>query len=146
MGQNRFDDLTRALATGLPRRQALKLLGGSLLAALIPGSALAKGGGNSACAKFCAQVFGADTAAAKQCTSEGAKDRVCVPRLVLRTLRQFVAQRTPMAPARATTVLPVAVLRAKRAAGAARVYVCLVSATITVPVPPAKPVTLLEYV
>jgi hypothetical protein len=30
-------------------------------------------GGNSACAHFCAAVFGADTAAAGQCTSEGAK-------------------------------------------------------------------------
>jgi hypothetical protein len=44
MDQNRFDDLTRTLATSTSRRQALKLLGGGLLAALIPGSALAKGG------------------------------------------------------------------------------------------------------
>ena len=46
MDQNRFDDLTRSLATTTSRRQALKLLGllgGGLLAALIPGTALAKG-------------------------------------------------------------------------------------------------------
>ena len=64
MDHNRFDDLTRTLATSTSRRQALKLLGGGLLAALVPGSAFAKGGGNSACSTFCAQVFGAGTKAA----------------------------------------------------------------------------------
>ena len=56
MDHNRFDDLTRTLATSTSRRQALKLFGGGLLAALVPGSALAKGGGNSACAAFCAKT------------------------------------------------------------------------------------------
>ena len=72
MDRNRFDDLTRVLAQGTSRRQALKLLGGGLLAALVPGSVLAKGGGNSNCAKFCATTFGADTPAAGKCTSDAA--------------------------------------------------------------------------
>jgi hypothetical protein len=75
MDANRFDDLTRALARGTSRRQALKVLGGGLLAALVPGSVFAAKGGNSTCAKFCADTFGADTPAAKQCTSEAAKGR-----------------------------------------------------------------------
>jgi hypothetical protein len=75
MDSHRFDDLTRTLATSTSRRQALKALGGGLLAALVPGSVLAKGGSNSACATFCAQVFGANTRAAGQCTSDAAKGK-----------------------------------------------------------------------
>ena len=75
MNHNRFDDLTRALAGSTSRRQALKLLGGGLLAALVPGAALAKGGGNSACTNFCAQVFGANKREAGKCTSEAAKGK-----------------------------------------------------------------------
>lgn len=75
MDQNRFDDLTRALASSTSRRQALKLLGGGLLAALVPGSVFAKGGGNSDCAKFCASTFGANTRAAGQCTADAAKGK-----------------------------------------------------------------------
>src|SRR5690348_9612209 len=67
----RFDDLTRSLATSVSRRQVLRLLGGSLLAAFVPERVLA-GGGNSNCAKFCAQVFGAHTPAADKCTSDAA--------------------------------------------------------------------------
>jgi hypothetical protein len=74
MDHDRFDDLTRTLATGMSRRQALKLLGSSLLAGLLPRQVLA-GGGNSACAKFCAQVFGANTPAAGKCTSDAAKGK-----------------------------------------------------------------------
>jgi hypothetical protein len=35
MDHDRFDDLTRALASGMSRRQALKLLGGSLAGGLM---------------------------------------------------------------------------------------------------------------
>jgi hypothetical protein len=70
---DRFDDLTRKLASGMSRRQALKLLGGGLLGALVPGSALAKGG-NSACAKFCTSAFppGPDRG---KCISDAAKGK-----------------------------------------------------------------------
>ena len=40
MDHNRFDDLTRALASGMSRRQALKLLGGSLMGGLLSFSGL----------------------------------------------------------------------------------------------------------
>ena len=71
MDHDRFDDLTRVLATTTSRRQFLKLLGGGLLAGLLPRNVLA-GGGNSNCANFCAQVFGANTPAAGKCTSDAA--------------------------------------------------------------------------
>ena len=45
------------------------ILGGTALAALFPGLAFAS---NSACAHFCASVFGAGTKAAGQCTSDAA--------------------------------------------------------------------------
>ncbi len=35
MDHDRFDDLTRSLGTGISRRQALKLLGGSLAGGLL---------------------------------------------------------------------------------------------------------------
>ncbi len=73
MEPSRFDELTKALATATSRRQALRriagMLGGTVLAGLFPGLALAD---NSACAHFCADVFGADTPAAGQCTSDAA--------------------------------------------------------------------------
>jgi hypothetical protein len=73
MDPTKFDDLTKALATPTSRRQALRriggILGGTALAGLLPGVALAD---NSACAHFCASVFGADTPAADQCTSDAA--------------------------------------------------------------------------
>jgi len=75
MEHDRFDTLTKALATATTRRQALqrlgRLLGGSVLAGVVPGWARAAGG-NSACAHFCAAVFGAETPAAQQCTSDAA--------------------------------------------------------------------------
>jgi hypothetical protein len=78
MDPTRFDELTKALASSTSRRQALRriggILGGTALAGLFPGLALA-GGGNSACAQFCASVFGADTPAAGQCTSDAAHQR-----------------------------------------------------------------------
>jgi len=73
MEPTKFDDLTKALATSTSRRQALRriggFLGGTALAGLFPGLALAS---NSACAHFCNAVFGAGTPAASQCTSDAA--------------------------------------------------------------------------
>jgi hypothetical protein len=77
MDSNRFDDLTRTLAQGTSRRQALKALGGSLLAALVPHSALAKGGGNSTCAQFCTSVYPPGRERAK-CISDAAKGECCI--------------------------------------------------------------------
>jgi len=76
MEPTKFDDLTKTLATSTSRRQALRRMGGTLSGVLVAswpvGQVLAKGGGNSACAHFCASVFGADTPAADQCTSDAA--------------------------------------------------------------------------
>jgi len=62
MDPTKFDELTKALATPTSRRQALRriggILGGTALAGLFPGLALAS---NSACAKFCNAVFGDNT-------------------------------------------------------------------------------------
>src|SRR5215469_14426606 len=73
MEPSKFDELTKALATATSRRQALRriggILGGTALAGLFPGLAFAS---NSACAHFCNAVFGADTPAAVQCTSDAA--------------------------------------------------------------------------
>jgi hypothetical protein len=76
MDSARFDALTKALATPTSRRQALQRIGGTLTGAVLAAfpfeQALAKGGGNSACAHFCDAVFGADTPAASQCISDAA--------------------------------------------------------------------------
>ena len=78
MNSTKFDDLSKALATATSRRQALRriggILGGTALAGLFPGLVSA-GGGNSACAQFCASVFGADTPAAGHCTSDAAHQK-----------------------------------------------------------------------
>ena len=84
MEPSQFDELTKALATSTSRRQALRriggFLGGTALAGLFPGLALAS---NSACAKFCNAVFGADTPAAMQCISDAAHHKglcyICGP-------------------------------------------------------------------
>lgn len=74
MEQMRFERFTKTLAGATTRRQTLRILGGAIgagaVAALFPG--VAHAAGNSACAEFCAQVFGADTRAAGQCTSQAA--------------------------------------------------------------------------
>jgi hypothetical protein len=77
MSEHPFDDLARTLAAmGTSRRQALRAVGGALLGALVVSPAqqvLADDNrGNSQCAHFCASVFGADTPAAGQCTSDAA--------------------------------------------------------------------------
>src|SRR5258708_6827005 len=73
MDPTKFDAVTKALATPSSRRRALRriggILGGTVLAGWLPGVALAD---TSACAHFCASVFGADTPAADQCTSDAA--------------------------------------------------------------------------
>ena len=70
MEPSTFDELTKALTTATSRRQALRriagILGGTALAGLFPGLALAK---NKTCAQFCASVFGANTPAAERSTS-----------------------------------------------------------------------------
>src|SRR6478609_9204965 len=73
----RFDELAKRLATGsITRRGLLRGLGSSVagagMAAITSGAARAARGGNSACAHFCAQVFGADTPEAGACTSQAA--------------------------------------------------------------------------
>jgi hypothetical protein len=73
MNSSHFDELTKALATATTRRQALQriggILGGTALAGLLPGLALAS---NSDCAHFCNAVFGKGTPAQSQCASDGA--------------------------------------------------------------------------
>ncbi|HJT59484.1 MAG TPA: hypothetical protein VJ761_23450 [Ktedonobacteraceae bacterium] len=73
MESNIFDEVTKALATSTSRRQALRriggILGGTALAGLFPGLALAD---NSGCAHFCTSVFGGDTPAQAQCASDAA--------------------------------------------------------------------------
>ena len=78
MEDTKFDALSRRLSRANTRRDALRLLGGALVAGAMgvqPTSTLAKGRGrgNSACAQFCASVFGEDTPEAGQCTSQGAR-------------------------------------------------------------------------
>lgn len=70
---NQWDELSKALASGVSRRKALWMFGSALVGTIVMGAkALAAGGSNSACAHFCAAVFGADTPAAAQCTSDAA--------------------------------------------------------------------------
>jgi hypothetical protein len=96
----RFDRIARTLSGGATRRRALGGLAAVLGGALLPawagdagatttktrGKRARRGGvrqqaeggnrgGNSACAQFCAQVFGEDTPEAGACTSSAAKGR-----------------------------------------------------------------------
>jgi hypothetical protein len=70
MTSERFDDLTRTLASTASRRRVLKGLAASMAAALLPARVLA-GGGNSACAHFCNQMF-PPGAARDMCVSDAA--------------------------------------------------------------------------
>jgi hypothetical protein len=76
MESNIFDEMTKAIATATSRREALRriggILGGTALAGLFPGLALAD---NSACAHFCNSVFGGDTPASAQCASDATKHK-----------------------------------------------------------------------
>jgi hypothetical protein len=76
MDGNRFDEMTRTLGQRRSRRGVLKALGAAAFGAVglaRSGAAEAAGPGNSACAEFCHEVFGADHKAAGQCTSQAAK-------------------------------------------------------------------------
>jgi hypothetical protein len=76
MDGTRFDEMTRALGQGRSRRSVLKALGAAAVgvASLSKlGRVEAAGPGNSACAKFCHDVFGPGSKAAGQCTSQAAK-------------------------------------------------------------------------
>jgi hypothetical protein len=73
MDQNRFDDLTRALARGTSRRQALKLLGGGLA-----GSLLAFLGVGEAAADDCKRN-GKACKKNKQCCSGNCANGFCAP-------------------------------------------------------------------
>jgi len=67
-----FDDLSKALARGLSRRQALQRMVGGVVAAavalVLPGRTFA--GGTSDCAHFCDAVFGDDTPEADACIAD----------------------------------------------------------------------------
>ena len=73
MEPTKFDDLTKALATSTSRRQALKTIAATTLGGLLGlsglGTAFAK---NKTCAQWCDAVFGANTPAAEQCSSDAA--------------------------------------------------------------------------
>src|SRR5690349_11237197 len=64
MDHNRFDDLTRALATSMSRRQALKLLGGSILGAMFAAfggsTAQAARPNRSYCLDICKNIAGVE--------------------------------------------------------------------------------------
>src|SRR5437868_789074 len=75
--ENRFDELAKALAQGVSRREALRRFGGGLVGVLVASLGLDRGwakpnggGGNSDCAKFCHEVFSGQEAG--QCTSDAA--------------------------------------------------------------------------
>jgi hypothetical protein len=75
MDPNRFDAITKTVSQTRSRRGMLKSLGAAALGAIgltgVDRGVDAAPGGNSACAAFCAQVYG-DTRAAGQCTSQAA--------------------------------------------------------------------------
>jgi hypothetical protein len=76
LGQQ-FDDLSKAMARRVSRAQALRgVLGGAIataLALIVPGKVMAGAmGSNSACAQFCAFVYGAGSDEALMCASQAA--------------------------------------------------------------------------
>src|SRR5947208_15208027 len=97
MQPSNFDELTKALATSTSRRHALRLIVTASIGGLLgiggistafgrhrhrtKSTTFSSGGtkSNKDCAKFCAQVFGPNTSAAGQCTSDAAHGRgLCV--------------------------------------------------------------------
>jgi hypothetical protein len=96
MHPSNFDELTKALASSTSRRHALKLIATASIGSLfgLGGVSTAFGRhnrrkaritapsgpkGNRNCAKWCAQVFGPNTSAAGQCTSDATHNRgLCV--------------------------------------------------------------------
>jgi len=89
MQSSNFDELTKALAASTSRRHALRLIATASIGGLfgLGGLTTAFGrhrvksttspsrGPNKNCAKWCAQVFGPNTSAAGQCTSDAAHSR-----------------------------------------------------------------------
>src|SRR6266576_7002877 len=94
MQPSNFDELTKALATSTSRRHALRLIVTASIGGLfgLGGISTAFGRhqhrakiakpspggspGNSKCAQFCAAVFGPNTPAANQCTSDAAHNKM----------------------------------------------------------------------
>jgi hypothetical protein len=103
MSEHPFDDLARTLATGASRRGVLKAIGGAVLGSLVAAPPQPVLADNSACAHFCASVFGADTRAAGQCTSDAAHGKgLCHTCGGSTPARRFVAPETAAAFAPAT--------------------------------------------
>jgi hypothetical protein len=91
MEPSNFDELTKALANSSSRRHALRIIVTTAVGGLLgltsvstafgrPRAKIAKPSpsgspGNSKCAQFCAAVFGANTPAANQCTSDAARNK-----------------------------------------------------------------------
>jgi hypothetical protein len=91
MNPSNFDELTKALASSSSRRHALRLIVTTAVGGLFGLTSISTAfgrnplrtktnkpsppPGNSNCAKWCAQVFGPNTPAAGQCTSDAAKGR-----------------------------------------------------------------------
>src|SRR6266850_7672979 len=92
MQPTQFDELTKALAASTSRRHALRLIVTASISGLfgLGGISTALGrhnrprrispaspsrGPNKNCAKWCAQVFGPNTSAAGQCTSDAAHNK-----------------------------------------------------------------------
>lgn len=91
MNPSNFEELTKALANSTSRRHALRVILTTSIGGLLgltsigtafgrhrhPSKITAPSGpkSNSNCAKFCAAVFGANTSAAGQCTSDAAHGR-----------------------------------------------------------------------
>ncbi len=73
MQAKNFDELTKALAATQSRRHALKVIATASLGGLFGLAGIRSVfGSNKNCAKWCAQVFGPNTSAAGQCTSQAA--------------------------------------------------------------------------
>ena len=73
MPAKRFEELTKTLAGATTRRQALRAMAVATIGGVVGiGTAGTAFASNSDCAKFCASVFGANTPAANQCTSDAA--------------------------------------------------------------------------
>src|SRR5438874_12579121 len=97
MQPSNFDELTKALATSTSQRHALRLIVTASIGGLLgiggistafgrhrhrtKSTTFSSGGtkSNKDCAKWCAQVFGPNTSAAGQCTSDATHNRgLCV--------------------------------------------------------------------
>src|SRR5437868_14193866 len=83
MQPTKFDELTKSLASSTSRRHALRTIVtasvGSFFGLGGIGSVFGGPKSNRDCAKWCAQVFGPNTPAANQCTSDAAHHKgLCI--------------------------------------------------------------------